>query len=83
MWEPGRLTTLCAFTACYRDNFTILVVVVVVVVIVAAAAENNSAGATHIEPSASQSARTTAAPTPIGSGTVTTTYLQHYRRIRS
>jgi hypothetical protein len=22
MWEPRRLTTLCALTACYRDNFT-------------------------------------------------------------
>jgi hypothetical protein len=22
MWEPRRLTTLWAFTACYRDNFT-------------------------------------------------------------
>jgi hypothetical protein len=22
MWEPRRLTTLLAFTACYRDNFT-------------------------------------------------------------
>jgi hypothetical protein len=22
MWEPRRLTTLCAFTTCYRDNFT-------------------------------------------------------------
>jgi hypothetical protein len=22
MWEPQRLTTLWAFTACYRDNFT-------------------------------------------------------------
>jgi hypothetical protein len=21
MWEPRRLTTLCAFTACYRDSF--------------------------------------------------------------
>jgi hypothetical protein len=21
MWEPRRLTTLWAFTACYRDNF--------------------------------------------------------------
>jgi hypothetical protein len=21
MWEPGRLTTLWAFTACYRDSF--------------------------------------------------------------
>jgi hypothetical protein len=24
MWEPRRLTTLWAFTACYRDSFTIL-----------------------------------------------------------
>jgi hypothetical protein len=23
MWGPQRLTTLCAFTACYRDSFTI------------------------------------------------------------
>jgi hypothetical protein len=23
MWEPGRLTTLWAFTACYRDSFTL------------------------------------------------------------
>jgi hypothetical protein len=22
MWEPRRLTTLWAYTACYRDNFT-------------------------------------------------------------
>jgi hypothetical protein len=22
MWEPRRLTTLWAFTACYRDSFT-------------------------------------------------------------
>jgi hypothetical protein len=22
MWEPRRLTTLCASTACYRDSFT-------------------------------------------------------------
>jgi hypothetical protein len=22
MWKPRRLTTLWAFTACYRDNFT-------------------------------------------------------------
>jgi hypothetical protein len=25
MWEPRRLTTLCASTACYRDSFTITV----------------------------------------------------------
>jgi hypothetical protein len=24
MWEPGRLTTLWASTACYRDSFTFL-----------------------------------------------------------
>jgi hypothetical protein len=24
MWEPRRLTTLWAFTACYRDSFTFL-----------------------------------------------------------
>jgi hypothetical protein len=24
MWEPQRLTTLWAFTACYRDGFTLL-----------------------------------------------------------
>jgi hypothetical protein len=24
MWEPRRLTTLWAFRACYRDNFTFL-----------------------------------------------------------
>jgi hypothetical protein len=23
MWEPRRLTTLWAFTACYRDSFTL------------------------------------------------------------
>jgi hypothetical protein len=23
MWEPRRVTTLWAFTACYRDNFTL------------------------------------------------------------
>jgi hypothetical protein len=23
LWEPRRLTTLWAFTACYRDNFTL------------------------------------------------------------
>jgi hypothetical protein len=23
MWEPQRLTTLWAFTACYRDSFTL------------------------------------------------------------
>jgi hypothetical protein len=28
MWEPRRLTTLCAFTACYRDSFTFKVVVI-------------------------------------------------------
>jgi hypothetical protein len=22
MWEPRRLTTVCAFTTCYRDSFT-------------------------------------------------------------
>jgi hypothetical protein len=37
-------------------------------------------GATRIESSASQSARITAAPTPIGSRTVTTTYLRHDSR---
>jgi hypothetical protein len=26
MWEPRRLTTLWAFTACYRDSFTFLLV---------------------------------------------------------
>jgi hypothetical protein len=26
-WEPRRLTTLWAFTACYRDSFTFLIVV--------------------------------------------------------
>jgi hypothetical protein len=25
IWEPRRLTTLCAFTACYRDSFTFYV----------------------------------------------------------
>jgi hypothetical protein len=24
MWKPGRLTTLCASTACYRDRFAFL-----------------------------------------------------------
>jgi hypothetical protein len=24
MWEPRRLTTLCASTVCYRDSFTLL-----------------------------------------------------------
>jgi hypothetical protein len=24
MWEPRRLTTLWAFTACYRDSYTFL-----------------------------------------------------------
>jgi hypothetical protein len=24
MWEPRRLTTLWAYTACYRDSFTLL-----------------------------------------------------------
>jgi hypothetical protein len=24
MWDPQRLTTLWAFTACYRDSFTLL-----------------------------------------------------------
>jgi hypothetical protein len=24
MWEPQHLTTLWAFTACYRDNFVLL-----------------------------------------------------------
>jgi hypothetical protein len=24
MWDPQRLATLWAFTACYRDNFTLL-----------------------------------------------------------
>jgi hypothetical protein len=26
MWEPRRLTTLCTFTACYRDNFTFFLI---------------------------------------------------------
>jgi hypothetical protein len=26
MWEPRRLTTLWAFTACYRDSFTFFTV---------------------------------------------------------
>jgi hypothetical protein len=26
MWEPRRLTTLWAYTACYRDSFTIIFV---------------------------------------------------------
>jgi hypothetical protein len=26
MWEPRRLTTLCASTACYRDSFPFLLV---------------------------------------------------------
>jgi hypothetical protein len=25
LWEPRRLTTLWAFTACYRDSFTIFI----------------------------------------------------------
>jgi hypothetical protein len=24
MWEPRRLTTLWAFTACYKDSFTLI-----------------------------------------------------------
>jgi predicted DNA-binding transcriptional regulator len=28
MWDPQRLTTLWAFTACYRDSFTLLYLVV-------------------------------------------------------
>jgi hypothetical protein len=35
MWEPRRLTTLWAFTACYRDRFTVLLVLAVVVVVAA------------------------------------------------
>jgi hypothetical protein len=26
MWEPRRLTTLWAFTACYKDNFTFFLI---------------------------------------------------------
>jgi hypothetical protein len=28
MWEPGRLTTLWASTACYRDSFIFTIVLV-------------------------------------------------------
>jgi hypothetical protein len=28
MWEPRRLTTLWAFTACYRDSFTFIVILI-------------------------------------------------------
>jgi hypothetical protein len=34
MWEPRRLTTLWASTACYRDSFTFTFVAVVVVIVV-------------------------------------------------
>jgi hypothetical protein len=28
MWEPRRLTTLCASTACYRDSFTFFLIII-------------------------------------------------------
>jgi hypothetical protein len=28
MWEPRRLTTLWAFTACYRDSFTLFIITI-------------------------------------------------------
>jgi hypothetical protein len=27
MWEPRRLTTLWAFTACYMDSFTFIIII--------------------------------------------------------
>jgi hypothetical protein len=36
MWEPRRLTTLCASTACYKDSFTLPLLVVAVVLHISA-----------------------------------------------
>jgi hypothetical protein len=31
MWDPQRLTTLWAFTACYRDSFTFIFTYVLII----------------------------------------------------
>jgi hypothetical protein len=33
MWKPRLLTTLWAFRACYRDNFTFLIIIIIIIII--------------------------------------------------
>jgi hypothetical protein len=34
MWEPQPLTTLWAFTACYRDNATFFITVIIIIIFI-------------------------------------------------
>jgi hypothetical protein len=32
MWEPRRLTTLWASTACYTDSFIIIIIIIIIII---------------------------------------------------
>jgi hypothetical protein len=34
MWKSRRLTTLWAFTACYRDSFTFTIIIIIMIIII-------------------------------------------------